>query len=95
MKNDDKIRAEFERRFPVPDGIKWDPAAGDYIVTCKGCWMAAEEVVFQARREGWLACREALRVTNPFPVQMGDPDAAWAHKVAEKSLRAQGFKVVD
>ena len=94
MKNDDKIRAEFERRFPVPDGIKWDPAVGDYIVTCKGCWMAAEEVVFQARREGWLACREALRVTNPFTVQMGDPDAAWAHEVAEKSLRAQGFKVV-
>ena len=94
MKNDDKIRAEFERRFPVPDGIKWNPAVGDYIVTCKGCWMAAEEVVFQARREGWLACREALRVTNPFPVQMGDPDAAWAHEVAEKSLRAQGFKVV-
>ncbi|MOA59628.1 hypothetical protein D3C78_1842980 [compost metagenome] len=57
--------------------------------------MAAEEVVFQARREGWLACREALRVTNPFPVQMGDPDAAWAREVAEKSLRAQGFKVVD
>lgn len=94
MKNDDKIRAEFERHFPVPDGIKWDPAVGDYVVTCKGCWMAAEEVVFQARREGWLACREALRVTNPFPVQMGDPDAVWAHEVAEKSLRAQGFKVV-
>ncbi|QOE09536.1 hypothetical protein IE322_05590 [Pseudomonas asiatica] len=94
MKNDDKIRAEFERHFPVPDGIKWDPAVGDYIVTCKACWTAAEEVVFQARREGWLACREALRVNNPFPVQMGDPDAAWAHEVAEKSLRAQGFKVV-
>ncbi|RCL28594.1 hypothetical protein C6A77_05735 [Pseudomonas sp. AFG_SD02_1510_Pfu_092] len=94
MKNDDKNRAEFERRFPVPVGIKWDPSVGDYVVTCEGCWMAAEEVVFQARREGWLACREAMRVTNPFPVQMGDPDAAWARQVAEKSLRAQGFKVV-
>ncbi|WP_449432332.1 hypothetical protein [Pseudomonas putida] len=44
-------------------------------------------------RWGWMASREALRVTNPFPVQMGDPDAAWAREVAEKSLRAQGLKV--
>ncbi|MDF3928480.1 hypothetical protein [Pseudomonas putida] len=42
----------------------------------------------------WQASRERLRVTNPFPVQMGDPDAAWAREVAEKSLRAQGLKVV-
>lgn len=95
MTNDDTIRAEFERRFPVPNGIKWDPAVGDYVMTCKGCWMAAEEAVFQARREGWWASRKALRVTNPFLVQMGDPDAAWARDVAEKSLRAQGLKVID
>lgn len=43
----------------------------------------------------WGSSREALRVTNPFPVLMGDPDAAWAREVAEKSLRAQGLKVVD
>ncbi|WP_372822475.1 hypothetical protein ACCE15_09080 [Pseudomonas parafulva] len=43
---------------------------------------------------GWQASREILRVTNPFPVQMGDPDAAWAREVAEKSLRSQGLKVV-
>lgn len=43
---------------------------------------------------GYQASLEALRVTNPFPVQMGDPDAAWAREVAEKSLRAQGLKVV-
>lgn len=42
----------------------------------------------------WQASRERLRVTNPFPVQMGDPDAAWAREVADKSLRAQGLKVV-
>ncbi|MGX1179903.1 hypothetical protein AB7M31_002971 [Pseudomonas sp. IAP-CY TE4608] len=95
MKNDDEIRADFERRFPVPDGIKWDPGVGDYVVTCKGCWMAAEELVFQARREGWWASREALHVTNPFPASMGDPDGDWAREVAEKSLRAQGLKVVD
>ncbi|MEH6412802.1 hypothetical protein [Pseudomonas sp. CGJS7] len=42
----------------------------------------------------WQASRESLRVTNPFPVQMGDPDAAWAREVADKSLRGQGLKVV-
>ncbi|MBA1195561.1 hypothetical protein G7011_00340 [Pseudomonas plecoglossicida] len=94
MSDGDEIRAEFERRFPVPDGIKWDLAVGDYIVTCKGCWMAAEGAVFQTRREGWCASREALRVTNPFPVSMGEPEADWAREVAEKSLRAQGLKVI-
>lgn len=42
----------------------------------------------------WGSSREALVITNPFPVLMGDPDAAWAREVAEKSLRAQGLKVV-
>lgn len=42
----------------------------------------------------WDASRQMQVVTNPFPVQMGDPDAAWAHEVADKSLRAQGLKVV-
>jgi len=95
MKNDDKIRAEFERRFPVPDGTKWALAVGDYIVNCKGCWMATEAAVFQARREGCWVSREALRVTNPFPASMGDPDGECVRELAEKSLRAQGLKVVD
>ena len=42
----------------------------------------------------WGASREVMVITNPFPVQMGDPDADWAREVAEKSLRAQGLKVI-
>lgn len=42
----------------------------------------------------WAASREALCITNPFPALMGDPDALWAREVTEKSLKAQGLKVV-
>lgn len=42
----------------------------------------------------WVASRDIMEITNPFPAQMGDPDADWAREVAEKSLRAQGLKVV-
>ncbi len=41
----------------------------------------------------WKASREALVVENPFDVCIGDPDAMWAHGVAEKSLKAQGLRV--
>lgn len=42
----------------------------------------------------WQASRESLRIRNPFELIMGDPDGQWAHEVAEKSLLAQGLKVV-
>ena len=35
MKNSDKIRAQFEERYPVPSGMRWEPGvgpAGDYIL---------------------------------------------------------------
>ncbi|WP_201207607.1 hypothetical protein [Pseudomonas sp. S37] len=53
-----------------------------------------DTVNVQAARWAWQASRQALRITNPFPVQMGDPDADWARGVADQSLRSQGLKVV-
>lgn len=97
MKNTDKSRAQFEERYPVPSGMRWEPQvgpAGDYILDCSGCCSGDRAALYIARWEAWQASRECLRVTNPFPVQMGDPDADWAREVAEKSLRAQGLKVV-
>ncbi|MDH0640170.1 hypothetical protein N5D52_24895 [Pseudomonas sp. GD03860] len=97
MKNSDKIRAQFEERYPVPSGMRWEPKvgpAGDYILDCSGCCSGDRAARYIARWEAWQASRETLRITNPFPAQMGDPDALWARDVAEKSLRAQGLKVV-
>ncbi|MEE1866918.1 hypothetical protein [Pseudomonas auratipiscis] len=98
MKNSDKIRAQFEERYPVPSGMRWEPEvgpAGDYILDCSGCCSGERAARYVARWEAWQASRETLRITNPFPVQMGDTDGDWAREVAEKSLRTQGLKVVD
>jgi|GEM_PF-2022975 len=97
MKNRDKIRAQFEERYPVPSGMRWEPEvgpAGDYILDCSGCCSGDRAARYIARWEAWQASRETLRITNPFPVQMGDPDGDWAREVVEKSLREQGLKVV-
>lgn len=97
MKNSDKIRAQFEDAFPVPEGMRWHPdagTAGDYVLRCGGCCSAEVAAAYHARWEGWWRCRATLRVVNPFPSTMGDPDAAWAREVADQSLRDQGLKVV-
>lgn len=98
MTNTDKSRAEFERRYPVPSGLRWAPdvgLSGYYVLECAACCTDEFMTIYAARWEGWKVSREALRVSNPFPVLMGDPDAAWAREVAENSLRAQGLKVID
>lgn len=97
MANKDKTRAQFEERFPVPSGMCWEPKvgpAGDYILQCVTCCSGDRAARYIARWEAWQASRETLRITNPFPGDLGDPDALWAREVAEKSLRGQGFKVV-
>lgn len=98
MKNEDKVRAQFEERYEVPSGMRWDPQvgpAGHYVLDCSGCCSGDRAALYVARWEAWQASRARLCVTNPFPAQMGDPDGDWAREVAEKSLRAQGLKVVD
>ncbi|MGV2836061.1 hypothetical protein [Pseudomonas shirazensis] len=97
MKNIEQIRAQFEARYPVPSGLRWDPAVGltgYYVLECAACCTDVFNTIYAARWEAWLECAKAVRVTNPFPVQMGDPDAAWARGVAEKSLRDQGLMVI-
>lgn len=97
MMKTDKTRAQFEERFPVPSGMCREPkvgAAGDYILQCVSCCSGDRAARYCARWESWQASRGTLRVSNPFPAVMGDPDALWAREVAEKSLRAQGLKVV-
>lgn len=93
----DKTRAQFEERFPVPSGMSWESKvgpSGDYVLQCTECCSGDRAARYCARWESWRASRETLRVSNPFPAEMGDPDALWAREVAEKSLREQGLKVV-
>lgn len=97
MINHDKSRAQFEACFPIPCGMQWDPSigqAGGYIQSDTGCCTGDCANRYAARWEAWQASRDALRITNPFRAEMGDPDGLWARDVAEKSLRSQGLKVV-
>lgn len=92
MTNTDKKRAQFEAAYEAKSFER--NGRFDRAVLTRG---GDDEYVIpqvQSAWWGWQASLEALRVTNPFPVQMGDPDADWARGVAEQSLRAQGLKVV-
>ncbi|QZI72872.1 hypothetical protein K5F93_11900 [Pseudomonas protegens] len=85
----EKIRQKFAE---VRSGLAGQMIQGEDWASA---YRAADEMLsFESFRLGWKASRKTLRITNPFPAQMGDPDALWAREVAEKSLRAQGLKVV-
>lgn len=86
MTNIDTIRAEFERTN-ARDHRREPPKGNNYIDPLA----QADWDLFQ---KGWEASRNSMWVKNPFELIIGDPDGQWAHEVAEKSLRAQGFKVV-
>ncbi len=90
MTSTDKGRAEFEAAF-VEEQVRLH---GEGFRGSAVHMIYQDTVNVQAARWAWQASRQALRVTNPFPVLMGCPDSAWAREVAEKSLRAQGLKVV-
>lgn len=87
-----KLREQFEAAYEARSFER--NGRFDRAVLTRG---GDDEYVIPQVQSGWWgyqASLEALHVTNPFPVQMGDPDAAWAREVAGKSLRAQGLKVV-
>ncbi len=86
MTNIDTIRAEFERNN-ARDHRREPPKGNNYIDP-----MAQAD--WESFQKGWEASRKSMCVKNPFELIVGDPDGQWAHEVAEKSLRAQGFKVV-
>lgn len=77
------MRAEFVRAFTNQFGFGVLTASAD----------ADAANMLKAAAWAWQASRGALVIKNPFKDCMGDPDATWAHGVAEESLKAQGLKV--
>lgn len=93
----EKTRTQFEERYPIPSGMRWEPTLGpqgDYIFDCSGCCSGDRAAQYIARWEAWQASRALLRIVNPFPPEMGDPDSLWAREMAYNALRAQGFEVI-
>jgi len=70
-------RAEFERTFPVPEGIGWiDGRQGYRIISDDDCWFDSDGQAayreYQARWAGWQAYR-AQSGQGVEPVIPGDP----------------------
>ncbi|WP_460418771.1 hypothetical protein [Pseudomonas sp. microsymbiont 2] len=92
MKNSDQVRAQFEAWF-IREFYEGDRSTGLEWLSTEPCGSYRHSQPAEAWRI-WQASRESLVITNPFELIIGDPDGQWAHEVAEKSLRAQGLKVV-
>jgi hypothetical protein len=54
--NEDKIRKEFEGKYPLPESVIWSDVEGKYI----GLSGMAPWWLWQDRYEIWKASREAL-----------------------------------
>lgn len=88
MKNGDKVRSDLPS--VLKQSITAHPGYPDFAAWCESQLIHPYPIYFLI----WQASRESLRIRNPFELIMGDPDGQWAHEVAEKSLHAQGLKVV-
>ncbi|MCY1451262.1 hypothetical protein D9M71_681180 [compost metagenome] len=88
MSDSDKIRSDLPS--VLKQSITAHPGYPDFEAWCESQLIHPYPIYFLI----WQASRESHRIRNPFELIMGDPDGQWAHDVAEKSLRAQGLKVV-
>ncbi|HDS0956504.1 hypothetical protein PshuTeo2_35810 [Pseudomonas hunanensis] len=88
MKDGDKARSDLPS--VLKQSITAHPGYPDFAAWCESQLIHPYPIYFLI----WQASRESLRIRNPFELIMGDPDGPWAHEVAEKSLRAQGLKVI-
>jgi len=91
--NIDKMREEFEAKFPVPIGIWWSEEGGKeggrYMTELAhvGC------VYHQGRWEGWQASRESLAIELPKPEDQCDDGATGAIYQCIEAIEAHGLKV--
>ena len=97
MKNDDKIRAQFEERYPVPSGMRWEPdvgPAGDYILADVRCCSGDRAARYIARWEAWQESRKVLAVALPKAISTMAGPVMWAVDVRD-AVEAQGLKVTE
>lgn len=97
--NIEKMREEFEAKFPIPFGIWWSAEGGKdggrYMTECAhvGC------VLHQGRWEGWIASRAAIEVELKPPhtdYDYSDSQVSGAcryYEQAKKAIESLGLKV--
>ncbi|MEW9857864.1 hypothetical protein [Pseudomonas putida] len=85
-----KMREQFEQRYPVPEGACWNAEQGRYVLFhLKLCTVAKYER-FVENWVCWQASREAVVVE--LPADDGMDGHLWAPEVVA-AIEAQGLKV--
>lgn len=100
-----KMREQFEAKFPVPSGIAWDESLGMYKVV--DIWKLVSTLQIgehNSRWQGWQASREAVVVELPnraaeaYREEFDDMEGGSFNEAAyirdvRKAIEAQGLKV--
>lgn len=87
-----KMREQFEAKFPIPAGVAWKEAIGMYEVV--DIWKLDQAITIGKYNwlwEGWQASREAVVVELPkiYP----DESVSSVHVKCVRAIEAQGLKV--
>ncbi|WP_017903580.1 hypothetical protein [Pseudomonas asplenii] len=96
-----KMREQFEAKFPVPAGVAWKESIGMYEVV--DIWKLDQAITIGKYNwlwEGWQASREAVVVEPVWPdhYDYTNSDVAGAavldcRTAFQKAMKAQGLKV--
>lgn len=88
-----KMREQFEAKYPIPAGVAWKEAIGMYEVV--DIWKLDQAITIGKYNwlwEGWQASREAVVVHLPQPF-VGDDFTMYDGKEICAAIEAQGLKV--
>lgn len=90
------IREEFEARFPVPAGVKWDEAHQNYGWVKKQSFQ--QTITYRALWTGWKESRVALEIELPTEVD-ASVGKSWssgfnsARTQSQAALEAAGVRI--
>jgi hypothetical protein len=91
----DKMREEFEFKFPLPGGVAWKDSIGMYEVV--DIWKLDQAITISRYNwlwEGWQASREALAIELPEYYQYDSPgEVIPVLKDCRAAIEAAGLKV--
>ncbi len=103
MTDINQVREQFEGRYPVPDGMKWEPTlgvSGDYILSDVRFCSGDRAARYIARWESWQASRQSIVVELPETHTPAPEDDERWHSVrnstinaCRRAIEAQGLKV--
>jgi len=91
--NKDKMREEFETRFPVPSGCQWSEEHKNYGWVKKSAFQRV--ITYRALFTGWQASRAAVVIELPSQQAFGPHPDDWGYPAEETrtAIEAAGVTV--